>query len=332
MEEQDRIDFVLLWVDGNDPEWLAQRSEYSSEANGFTDSSTARYRDWDNLQYWFRGVEKFTPWVNRIHFVTWGHLPKWLNAKHPKLHIVNHKDFVPLEYLPVFSCNPLEINLHRIEGLSENFVYFNDDMFVVDKMGPEAFFIDGIPQDTAAFTALATDNLVGASCKLLAMHVINEHFIKHEMLKKNWRKWFSLKNGKVVIRTLLLTPWHFIPDIYDSHGPNAYTKTLFKKVWQEEPELMRQTCEHRFRNSTDVVQHMFKAWQLCSGEFMPRKTLCKGYGLFNDKEKIRDHIVNQRLPMICVNDENGFENFEQVKNELISWFDQILPEKSKFEL
>ena len=328
------IDFVLLWVDGNDPKWQAQRAEYSHQESGggITDATIARYRDWDNLQYWFRGVEKFAPWVNRIHFVTWGHLPKWLNVAHPKLHIVNHKDFIPLEYLPVFSCNPIEVNLHRIEGLSENFVYFNDDTFIVNYMKPEDFFKNGIPRDTAGFTALSPSNLVSVSCKLLAMHVINEHFSKKEMIEKNWRKWFDPRNGAAIVRTMLLTPWQSVPGIYDSHGPNAYTKTLFQEVWQEEPELLRQTCGHRFRNSTDVVQYMFKAWQICSGNFIPRKTLCRSFGLFTDINAVRDYIINQKLPMICVNDENGFENFEQVRDKLISWFGCILPDKSEYEL
>ena len=60
-----------------------------------SDDRDIRYRDWDNLQFWFRGVEKFAPWVNKIHFVTYGHLPKWLNVNNKKLNIVNHKDFMP---------------------------------------------------------------------------------------------------------------------------------------------------------------------------------------------------------------------------------------------
>ena len=71
----EKIDFVLTWVDGSDPDWLAQRREYQPGRG--TDAGESRYRDWDNLQYWFRGVEKFAPWVNKIYFVTWGHVPKW---------------------------------------------------------------------------------------------------------------------------------------------------------------------------------------------------------------------------------------------------------------
>ena len=129
----DKIDFVMIWVDGNDPEWRKEKDKYSNKVDNNTDNREARFRDWDNLQYWFRGVEKFAPWVNKIHFVTCGHLPKWLNTENPKLNIVKHKDFIPEKYLPTFNSHTIELNLHRIKGLAENFVYFNDDLFIVKK-------------------------------------------------------------------------------------------------------------------------------------------------------------------------------------------------------
>ena len=139
----EKIDFVLTWVDGSDPDWLAQRREYQPGRG--TDAGESRYRDWDNLQYWFRGVEKFAPWVNKIYFVTWGHVPKWLNTAHEKIQIVKHEDFMAPAYLPTFNINSIELNLHRIKGLSEHFVFFNDDMFLIDSVRPEDFFKNGFP-------------------------------------------------------------------------------------------------------------------------------------------------------------------------------------------
>ncbi|MBR6159158.1 MAG: Stealth CR1 domain-containing protein, partial [Lachnospiraceae bacterium] len=124
-----KIDFVITWVDGNDPEWRKEKEKYSGKTTG--DDREKRYRDWELLRYWFRGVENCAPWVNKIHFVTCGHLPDWLDTGHPKLNIVNHKDYIPEQYLPTFSCRPIELNLHRIPGLSDDFVYFNDDMFLL---------------------------------------------------------------------------------------------------------------------------------------------------------------------------------------------------------
>ena len=76
--KESAIDFVIPWVDGNDPEWRSEKNVYcgnNKSSSSEKDIRDERYRDWDNLQYWFRGVEKFTPWVRKIHFVTWGHLP-----------------------------------------------------------------------------------------------------------------------------------------------------------------------------------------------------------------------------------------------------------------
>lgn len=133
------IDFVILWVDGNDPDWQAEKSRYQSEKED--DSNTVnRYRDWNLLPYWFRAVENFAPWVRKIHFVTWGHVPKFLQLENSKLHIVRHDEFIPEDYLPTFSSHAIEMNIHRIPGLAEHFVYFNDDMFLLRPFEKEDFF------------------------------------------------------------------------------------------------------------------------------------------------------------------------------------------------
>ena len=67
---ENAIDFVLLWVDGADPVWQKKKNEYQKKENraGY-DASAKRYRDYGLLKYWFRGVERFAPWVNRIYFL-----------------------------------------------------------------------------------------------------------------------------------------------------------------------------------------------------------------------------------------------------------------------
>ena len=94
---ENKIDFVIPWVDGSDEAWLSERRKYSPDKET---GSTSRYRDWDNLQYWFRGVEKFAPWVNHVYFVTCGHIPKWLNLSNPKLTVIRHEEFIDPESIP----------------------------------------------------------------------------------------------------------------------------------------------------------------------------------------------------------------------------------------
>src|SRR5699024_8623571 len=158
------IDFVIIWVDGNDPEWQEDKFKYSEDTDG--DKRNIRFRDWDNLQYWFRAVENYAPWVNKVHFVTWGHLPEWLNIEHPKLNIVNHKDFLNKDNLPVFNSCAIEINIHRIPGLAEKFVYFNDDTFLTHPVKPTDFFKNGLPRDEAIPHPTPSVSRIGVGCAI----------------------------------------------------------------------------------------------------------------------------------------------------------------------
>lgn len=140
----ERIDFVIPWVDDSDPEWQKSFRDYRYHGQQTDDVRNVRYRSWDNLRYWFRGVEKFAPWIDKIHFITCGHVPDWLNLNAPKLHWVKHSDFIPAENLPTFNSNAIHLGLHRIEQLSDHFVLFDDDMFLIDKVEPEHFFRKGL--------------------------------------------------------------------------------------------------------------------------------------------------------------------------------------------
>jgi len=117
------IDFVITWVDMKDPAWKRDFSNYSGKIdNSKNEVSEARFRDYGLLKYWFRGVDKFAPWVRKIHFVTCGQKPDWLDENHPKLNLVDHKDYIPNEFLPVFNSSLIEIYLHKIPGIAEHFM------------------------------------------------------------------------------------------------------------------------------------------------------------------------------------------------------------------
>ena len=134
------IDFIIYWVDGNDKKWQEKRNLYSPTKT--QDAGVNRYRDWENLKYLFRGIEKFAPWVHKVYFVSDNQIPEWLNVQCPKLKIIDHKDYMPQEYLPTFNSRPIELNFHRIRGLSEQFVVFNDDFFITNYVKPTDFFVN----------------------------------------------------------------------------------------------------------------------------------------------------------------------------------------------
>ena len=95
------IDFVVTWVDMDDPVWKEEFHRYSGKIdNSVNEVSVARFRDYGFLKYWFRGVAKFAPWVRKVHFVTSGQKPDWLDETHPKLNLVSHEDYIPQNTYP----------------------------------------------------------------------------------------------------------------------------------------------------------------------------------------------------------------------------------------
>ncbi len=326
------IDIVLLWVDGNDPLWQADYRRYVSTLPG--DKRDIRFRDWDNLKYLFRGIEKCAPWVHKVHFVTYGHLPKWINLNAPKLHVVKHSDFIPSNCLPTFNSHSIELNIHRIPGLASQFIYFNDDTFLIDRISPDRFFKNNLPCDIAALNVLQPNNqgIEHIICNNLIL--INKYFPKRELLKKNLSKWLNLKYISQWYRTLVLQPWSLHTGFVDPHMPNAYLKSTFERVWELEPELLQKTSESRFRDITNVNQYIMRYWQLCSGCFSP-------YNVWKDSEflciqndnldYICDLIRNRKKKIVCLNDSDSSVEFEKAKDVLIEAFEYILPEKSSFE-
>lgn len=327
-----KIDFVMMWVDGNDLEWRKEKNKYLPKEDEV--NNEVRFRDWELLKYWFRGVEKFTPWVNKIYFITWGHLPKWLNTNNNKLVVVNHKDFIPKDYLPTFNSHTIELNLHRIKELNEQFVLFNDDTFITNNMKKEDFFINNIPCESAILNpiiSIGKDHFSNVMTNNL--NVINNNFNKRQTIKNNIYKWYNLKYGKDIIRTFSLIPWNNFPGFYNSHLPNSLLKSTFDEVWKKEYKVLDETCQCKLRNNyTNINQWTIKYWQLASNNFIPRSPkIGKFYEISDNVKEIQSIILNKKYKLICLNDSIEIKNFDKIKEELKETFEKILNEKSSFE-
>lgn len=333
MSTVDKIDIVIPWVDSSDPEWQAQKKKYSPQVTINDDDREIRYRDWNNLQYVFRSIEKFAPWINKVHFVTYGHLPKWLNVNAPKLHIVRHENFIPEEYLPLFSSHIIELNMHMIEGLSEQFIYFNDDIFLLKMTKPEDFFKNGLPCDVNIPNLVLPDFTTFSPIVFNTVAYINKHFSKRKQMKKSPGKYFNLKYGIVgFCMTLFFSYWQGYTGFYNHHLAVPYLKSTLEEVWKKERATLEKTCQHRFRDNADVNQYIFRFWQLASGNFVPGSLKGKYYLVSSDNRKILKYINKRKGKMICINDAEFTGDFGTVKEQINNALNRILPEKSSFEI
>jgi hypothetical protein len=325
------IDFVQLWVDGNDKDWHNEKSKYVPSYD--MDDSIMRYRDWDNLQYWFRGVEKYAPWVRKIHLITCGHYPKWLNLEHPKLNLVKHSDYMPKDYIPTFNANSIILNIHRIKQLSNKFVFFNDDFFILKKTKETDFFKGDLPCDYAIMDGIAPTDIF-SYIEFNNTCIINKHFEKRAVLKNNLPKWYNLSYGIQVIRNILLLPWRDFTGIYDPHLPIPFQKKTFLDVWAAEWQLLDKTCKNKFRSKEDVTEWLLRYWRIMKGEFYPSPILGKNFKFsVNEKSNalIGKIIEKQKYRIVCISDSEMNIDFEKEKLRVNKAFESVFPEKSSYE-
>ena len=339
----DRIDFVLPWVDGSDSVWLAQRNKYlKSETDTLSSDREAngncRYRDYGLLKYWFRAVEHFAPWVNHVFFVTCGQKPEWLNDRNPKLRLVNHTDYIPADYLPTFQSNTIELNLHRITDLSEQFVLFNDDTVLLRPVKPDFFFKKGLPVlpcDLGIPRWLSCSNtgrMIINNCGILKNNLDVEHLVwKHigkyiDVRALGFAR--AIKNIASITVNRTVIPGTF------GHLSMAHLKSTLNEIWNASPDIMEITSRNRFRSDDCVNQWLVCAWNMFSGKFYPANEKRRGSFVLINKGSIAQicrSISQQSYPLICWNDKEGSPELEHCFAEMSKAFDKLLPEKSSFE-
>ena len=311
------IDFVITWVDGNDPAWRAEKAAYSQKS--MEDDREERYRDYGLLRYWFRGVEQFAPWVRKIHFVTCG-----------------HEEIIPKEFLPTYNSNVIELYLYRIPELAEHYVYFNDDMFFLRPVSPEDYFRNGLPCDLLAFQPVVANpaNPVMSHLFLNNALFLSRYFDKRENVKKQPGKYFHFGYPPLYFfYNILELAFPKFTGFYNVHGPASFCRQTYRELWKREEELLLEMSSHRFRDKEDLTIYLFRDWQKLTGNFYA-KNLLKDFAYFdlsNDNRRLCALIRNKKKKMLCINDANEQIDFEKTKAELLEAFETVLPDRSSFE-
>ena len=333
------IDFVVTWLDSTDEEWQRQYAYYKEKTTGRSES--ARFRNMDIFQYWFRAVEQYAPWVNKVFLVTNGTFPKWINDKHPKLVLVRHSDYIPEEFLPTFNSHTIELFMHRIKGLSEQFVYFNDDCFLNAPVFPEFFFRDGLPCDNNKESMMNVpiynnQDKYGIYMSILAnVGVLNAYFDRRQTVHRSLKRWYGFHLGKkgLLLSFLLRRSRRFIGFQW-RHFEQPFLKSSFEDAWENASEQLYASCT-RFREEVQLTPYFFRYWQFATNRFYPMK-LYKSihYNLRMSKlDWVERALQNKETMSICLNDTANCpdDEFYAINCELQRILNQKYPLKSSFE-
>lgn len=333
------IDFVVLWLDANDPKWQKDYAAYSPQSK--IGKESVRFRDHDTFMYWFRAVETYAPWVHKVFLVTNGKFPDWINKDCPKLRLVEHADYIPHEYLPTFNSGVIENFLNRISDLSEHFVYFNDDFYLNAPVKPDYYFKNGLPCDNNKETCFNVpiytkkDRFGITISMLMSIGIINRHFNRWETVLQSPRKWFGFHLGiKGILTSCMLAKQRLFVGFTNYHIEQAFLKSIFDEVWKKETDFMNESCT-RFRSEQSVYQYIFRYWQFASNKFYPKRR-SRAFFFLNNREVVKDierTMMKEKCKSICLND-SAFcsdEDYEYLKVNLPLLFEKKFPKKSSFE-
>ena len=291
------MDIVITYVDGNDPVWKQDYQKYTN-----VPVMEKRFRDWGTLKYLLRGIEVYMPFIRNVYLVVShpSQVPSWADTENLK--VVLHSDIIPADYLPTFNCNPIEMHLHRIEGLDEEYLYFNDDLYPLAPCRPEEFFRDG--KGVLKFSS---------------------HWIVSGMYKH------ICKNSDVAARKALGMP-RSCRFIRPQHTCTAMLKSQCEELYAKlEPEILASLT--RTRTADNLNQYLFLDYQYYKGLMIDEKISNKHFSVaLASPDKLYDYILNPLRNLMCVNDVNLKENrYEALRDAMHRAFEKKFPSKSRFE-
>ena len=237
-----RIDAVITWVDGNDPAHKARMARYGKSSDFSRDdvAGSTRYASIGEIAWCVASINRFAPFIRKIYIVTDGQDPQlggFLERNFPEgsipVEIVDHRTIFQgyEDCLPVFNSPAIETLLWRIPGLSERFIYFNDDFLLTAPVTPEDFFTpDGVICYATKRSTLLTD--LSFAWKSLT------HGGRKQVKFKG-----ALRNA---VRVAGGGSWF----LHYEHSPRALLRSFYEAFFAAHPEELQRNIRHRFRDVT----------------------------------------------------------------------------------
>jgi hypothetical protein len=303
------LDVVYLWVDGNDPSHIKQRNQYGGPSVARDAKARRRWADHDELRYSLRSLGMFAKWVRRVHVVTNGQVPPWLNLKNPRIQLVTHQQiFRWTEHLPTFNSIAIETHLHRIPGLAERFVYFNDDTFLGAPCPDTVFFTPG-----------------GKMC------IFRNDGMLPTRASHTTPAW---KAGRVNAHKLLVGAFGNRRYRGPGHQAKPYTVSFLRMVEERWPDVAIRNSAARFRSADNVAMcyGFLGACALAVGAGAParvRSRLVALCGIPAADAATLNALRATRPTLFCLNDR--CQNNRRCGAALRNFLDTYFPQPSEFE-
>lgn len=307
------IDLVYMWVDGKDPKWQEKKRIFTGKvSDNSEEDSIGRYISLDELKYSLRSAEKHVPWIRKIFIVTDDQKPEWLNTDHPKIQVVDHKEIMPLEILPCFNAMVIEYFLHKIPGLSEHFLFANDDMFFNADLSSDYFFgKDGYPIVRLKMKPFGKwryrwKAMLGKNLGQYRNQVVEASLL----VEKKFGKYYS---G---------VPHHNI----DSYRKSDYQKSV-EEIFSKEA---KESQSHRVRAFGNLHRSAFGYYNLAIKHgHLKYVTNKDSVRLLTYKHDFKEYLHKFQPALFCLNDNERVN--DEHRKKIKPFLEELFPMKESFE-
>lgn len=304
---------VYLWVDGSDPRWLVKHNACIGKTEErSTVNCKGRYADNDELKYSLRSVEMYAPWVRKIFIVTDEQVPSWLDTSNPRIRVVDHTEIMPEVCLPCFNATVIEHFLWNIPGLSEHFLFANDDMLINRSLSPSFFFADdGLPVIRLNHSGLRNFYLAFKK-KFLGIKFKNYVQIVYNAAK------------------LVETKYGVFYGCKTHHNIDAYLKSDYQRIEEMFKEEIEPTLGNHVRSENDIQRSLYAyvamAEKRCHPVYVDRKTSFR----FHIQNMKHYNMLEEYNPMLfCMNDSEYATDDDRRK--VTEFLKRRFPDRSEFE-
>lgn len=292
------VDVVYTWVNSDDPAWQELMAPY----RGANTVDYDRYKQVDELRYSLRSLFTFAPWVRKVFIFTNCSPPAWFVPSERVLWVM-HDEVIPEHYLPLFSSHSIETFIHQIPGLSERYVYFNDDVFLSAPVEPLDFFT---PYNQSV-------------SRMEPSGVI--HFLQGLVKTGEAEEW---QHAAANSAELLLKHTNILPTKLHRHTPHAFLRSVYVKMEQTFTAQMEITRSARFRNETDFsfTSFIYHHYARAAGNAVHIDEEGMIVRSTNYKRFLERKIYTKQR-FFCINDGGGSASdphFRKFKQEFLSTF------------
>ncbi|MEV7810104.1 stealth conserved region 3 domain-containing protein [Streptomyces flaveolus] len=308
------VDAVYTWVDGDDPVMAVKRRAHqalSDDVIAPRETGASRYTSHDELKYALRSLEMYAGFIRNVYLVTDAQTPAWLNPDAAGLTVIDHRDILPADALPVFNSHAIESRLHHIPGLSEHYLYFNDDVFINHPVRAENFFHgNGIARIPLSPLKLG----VGAP------HPLE---LAPNSAGKNAREVIRRFHGRYVTHKSL-------------HTPHPQLMSVMREMEGLGIEELERTAYSRFRSTSDVApaSTLHHHWAIATGRAIPADYSFRyvQLGTPDMRRRLARLAAGEDVDFFCLNDvDTDPADRAAARSAIRAFLERKYPFPSRFE-